>query len=52
MHVSAQSGQAEEALTGSETTPWIVSPKFDLIWIFGGAALSLIVLGLHFGLGH
>jgi hypothetical protein len=27
---------------------WIVSPRFDLLWFFGGAALSLLVLGVYF----
>jgi hypothetical protein len=26
---------------------WLVTPAFDLTWFFGGAALSLIVLGLY-----
>ena len=27
---------------------WIVSPRFDLLCFFGGAALSLLFLGLYF----
>lgn len=27
---------------------WIVSPRFDLIWFFGGAALSLALAALVF----
>src|SRR4051812_37457063 len=27
--------------------PWIVSPRFDLGWFFGGAALSLLMLALY-----
>jgi len=30
---------------------WIVSPRFDLLCFFGGAALSLLFLGLYFSLG-
>jgi len=30
---------------------WLVTPAFDLTWFFGGAALSLIVLGLYFVAG-
>src|SRR2546428_4374 len=30
---------------------WIVSARYDLAWFFGGAAASLLVLGLYFGLG-
>src|SRR5881628_3801516 len=30
---------------------WIVSRRFDLGWFFGGAALSLAVVGLYFGVG-
>lgn len=30
---------------------WIVSPRFDLGWFFGGALLSLAVLGLVLGAG-
>jgi hypothetical protein len=30
---------------------WIVSREFDLLWFFGGAALSLAFLGLYFAAG-
>jgi len=30
---------------------WLVTRAFDLTWFFGGAALSLIVLGLYFVAG-
>jgi hypothetical protein len=30
---------------------WIVSPGFDLLCFFGGAALSVLFLGLYFALG-
>jgi hypothetical protein len=30
---------------------WIVSPRFDLLWFFGGAALSLLFLGAYFAAG-
>lgn len=29
--------------------PWIVGPRYDLLWFFGGAVASLGVLALHFG---
>jgi hypothetical protein len=32
-------------------TSWIVSPRYDLAWFFGGALVSLAVLGLYFGAG-
>jgi hypothetical protein len=35
---------------GSPVAPrWIVGRGFDLSWFFGGAALGVLVLGLHFG---
>src|SRR5690349_5786280 len=30
---------------------WLVSRAFDLTWFFGGAALSVLVLGLYFVAG-
>ncbi len=30
---------------------WIVSPRYDLFWFFGGALVTLLVLGLYFGAG-
>lgn len=30
---------------------WIVSRRFDLGWFFGGALVSLAVIGLYFGGG-
>ena len=30
---------------------WLVSRTFDLLWFFGGAALSLLVLVLYFVAG-
>jgi len=35
-----------EAVTPA--TPWIVGPRYDLLWFFGGAVASLGVLALHF----
>ena len=33
------------------STAWIVSPRYDLFWFFGGAVLSLLALSLYFGVG-
>ena len=33
------------------STAWIVSPRYDLFWFFGGAVLSLLALSLYFGAG-
>ena len=32
-------------------SPWIVGPRYDLGWFFGGAAVSLLALGLCLGAG-
>lgn len=31
----------------SASAPWIVGPRYDLTWFFGGAAASLLLLGLY-----
>jgi hypothetical protein len=33
------------------SSPWLVSPRFDLTWLFGGAALSLLAVVLTLGFG-
>ena len=33
------------------STAWIVSPRYDLFWFFGGALLSLLAMSLYFGAG-
>src|SRR5216110_1139496 len=33
---------------GAPPAPWIVGPRYDLLWFFGGALASLGVLALHF----
>src|SRR5262245_57482928 len=38
-------------VTGKDHTSWIVSPRYDLAWFFGGALISAVVLGLYFGAG-
>ena len=35
----------------STPNPWIVGPRYDLFWFFGGAIASLAALALHFGAG-
>ena len=32
-------------------SPWIVGPRYDLGWFFGGVVISLLVLGLSLGAG-
>src|SRR5215467_10510787 len=34
-----------------EQPRWIVSPRYDLTWFFGGALVSVLVLGLYFAAG-
>jgi len=43
----AYSGGMSEGATAP--TPWIVGPRYDLGWFFGGALASVGVLALHFG---
>jgi hypothetical protein len=34
--------------TAATRSAWIVAPRYDVLWFFGGAALSLAFLGLYF----
>lgn len=36
------------AALSTRPSPWIVERRFDIVWFFGGALVSLAILGLYF----
>jgi hypothetical protein len=51
MRYPVQVAGSAGALASEMPARWIVSRRFDLGWFFGGAAASLAVIGLYFGVG-